>query len=127
MNLDRLTVDVIGRKDEAERLKRILKGTEQGYLPKVICVFGPPGSGKTLVTRKVCSDYERDSDGAFKFIYANIGEVKTVFSVANKFLMVLGREAKLSRTGLDGVMKEFWEALRELGNSGTKFVARARG
>jgi cell division control protein 6 len=122
LNLDRLTVEVVGRNEEAERLRNILKGTEQDYLPKVISVFGPPGSGKTLVTRRVCSDYEKESGGNFKFFYINLGEAKTVFSATNSILTAVGGTPKSSRVGLDGVMNDFWEKVRELGQAGMKFL-----
>ena len=122
LNLDRLTVEVVGRKDEAERLSNILKGTEQGYLPKVISVFGPPGSGKTLVTRRVCGDYEKESGGIFKSIYVNLGEAKTVFSAANSILTAVGGTPKSSRVGLDGVMNDFWQKVRDQGQAGMKFL-----
>jgi Cdc6-like AAA superfamily ATPase len=73
LNLDRLSAEVVGRAQEAERLKNILKGIEQGYLPKVISVFGPPGSGKTFIVRRICSEFEAESSGLFKFVYINLG------------------------------------------------------
>ncbi|MCW3976026.1 MAG: hypothetical protein O2U61_07210 [Candidatus Bathyarchaeota archaeon] len=103
LSLDRLSVEIIGRTEEAKRLDKILEGTSQGFLPKVISVFGPPGSGKTLVTRKLCKDYEIKSEGKFKSIYVNIGGNRTVFSVANKLLAALGGEPQLSRIGVNGI------------------------
>ncbi|WP_455277066.1 hypothetical protein [[Eubacterium] cellulosolvens] len=68
LNLDRLSVEVVGRTQEAERLRKIPKGIEQDYLPKVTSVFGPPGSGKTFIVRRICSEFEGASSGARAFI-----------------------------------------------------------
>ncbi|KON26946.1 hypothetical protein AC481_06190 [miscellaneous Crenarchaeota group archaeon SMTZ-80] len=122
LSLDRLSVEIIGRTEEAKRLDKILEGTSQGYLPKVISVFGPPGSGKTLVTRKLCKDYEIRSEGKFKSLYVNIGGNRTVFSVANKLFMALGGEPQLSRIGINGILEKFWNKIIDLGGSGTNFI-----
>lgn len=120
LTLDRLTVEVVGREDEAGRLSDVLGSTKLGYLPKVISVFGPPGSGKTLVTHRVCSDYVHSAPD-FKFVYVNLGEVRTLFSVANRLLTALGGKPLLPRAGLDGVMEEFWSVVRGMG-PGVKFL-----
>lgn len=122
LELDLLEVSVVGRAKEAERLKEILSGVEAGFLPKLIGIHGPPGSGKTLVTRKVCSDYETGSGGRFRFVYVNLGELKTVFACANRLLVEMGGRLKTGRAGIDGVMEEFWARLVEWKGEGRKFL-----
>ena len=111
LELDRLKVAVVGRAAEAERLRTILSGVESGFLPKVIGIHGPPGSGKTLVARKVCSEYEVTSGDRFRFVYVNLGETKTVFSCANRLLTAVGGDWRAGKVGLDGVMEEFWKKI----------------
>lgn len=122
LNLDRLSVEVVGRAQEAERLKNILKGIEQGYLPKVMSIFGPLGSGKTFIVRRICGEFEGASSGLFKFVYINLGEMKTIFSAANRLNMALGGTQTRTRRGLDGVMEEFWNRTIGLADKGMKFM-----
>ena len=100
--LDRLDVSVVGRVKEVERLTGLLSGIELGFLPKVIGVHGPPGSGKTLVSRKVCEEYEGRSGGKFRFVYLNLGEVKTVFGCANRLLAAMGGRLRTGRVRVKG-------------------------
>jgi len=44
LELDRLDVKVTGRMMEADRLRSILSGDRTGLLPKLIGIYGPPGS-----------------------------------------------------------------------------------
>lgn len=122
LELDRLGVEVVGRGEEGGRLRGILSGVESGFLPKVISVHGPPGSGKTLVSRRVCEGYERISGGRLRFVYVNLGEVKTVFSCANRLVRALGGGWRSGRYGLDGVMEEFWSKVLERKGEGLRFV-----
>jgi cell division control protein 6 len=38
-------------------LARILNGIHDGYLPATVAVYGPPGTGTTLTTRRVCAEF----------------------------------------------------------------------
>lgn len=40
LEVDRMGVSVVGRVAEAKRLRRILSGVDDGFLPKVIGVYG---------------------------------------------------------------------------------------
>jgi len=75
LELDRIGVNVIGRTAEAERLCIVLSGINVGLLPKLIGVWGPPGSGKTLVVRSVCQEFETVSRGRLRCVYVNAGEI----------------------------------------------------
>jgi cell division control protein 6 len=108
LELDRLNVEVLGRSRQIKYLRGILSGIEQGFLPKLVSVYGLPGSGKTLVTRKVCQEYEKKFFDRFRFIYVNLGEAKTVFSCANKLLVAMGGVWRTGKSGLDLVVEEFW-------------------
>jgi cell division control protein 6 len=122
LELDRLEVEVVGRAKEAEWLGRVLSGVNTGLVPKLISIYGPPGSGKTLVTRRVCTEYEKNSGGVLRFVYVNLGEVKTVFSCANRLLVALGGRWKAGRAGLDGVMEEFWTRLLDWKDGQIRFL-----
>jgi cell division control protein 6 len=122
LELDRLSVEVVSRGEEAGRLRKILDGVESGFLPKVIGVHGPPGSGKTLVSRRVCEEFEKNSGGRFRFVYVNLGEVRTVFSCANRLVRALGGSWRSGRYGLDGVMEEFWRNVLDWHGEGRRFL-----
>ena len=122
LELDRLDVSVFGRVKEVERLRGILSGVGSGFLPKLTSVHGPPGSGKTFVVRKVCSEFEASSRGRFRFVYVNLGEVKTVFGFANRLLGVMGGRWRTGRVGLDGVLEEFWGKVLDWKGDGKKFL-----
>ncbi|OGD54639.1 hypothetical protein A3K80_06475 [Candidatus Bathyarchaeota archaeon RBG_13_38_9] len=122
LELDRLSVEVAGRSSEASRLRGILSSVNDGFLAKLVSVFGPPGSGKTLVVRSVCQDFEVASAGSFRFLYVNLGEVKTVFGCANRLLAILGVDLKAGRFGLDGVMEAFWSKVHEWRGEGRRFL-----
>jgi cell division control protein 6 len=122
LELDRIGVSVIGRKAEAERLRRTLSGIDVGFLPKLIGVWGPPGSGKTLVVRSVCESVQTASRGRLRCLHVNIGETKSVFNCANRLLALLGGERKTGRAGLDGVMEEFWSKVLEWKDGGKRFL-----
>jgi cell division control protein 6 len=113
LELDKLDVEVVGRKTEADRLRSILSGFRTGLLPKLIGIHGPPGSGKTLVARTMCTEFEQGSSSRLRFIYVNLGEAKTVFGCANRLLVSMGGRWKAGRFGLDGIMEEFWTRLLE--------------
>lgn len=113
LELDRLSVEVLGRSSEIKNLRRTLSGIDQGFLPKLVSVYGLPGSGKTLVARKICEEYAKKFSDRFRFVYVNLGEVKTVFSCANKLLVALGGVWKPGKSGLDGVMEDFWRKILE--------------
>lgn len=122
LELDRLSVEVAGRSSEASRLRGILSSVNSGFLTKLVSVHGPPGSGKTLVVRSVCQEFAEASAGRFRFVYVNIGEVKTVFSCANRLLASLGGDSKAGSFGLDGVMEQFWRKVCEWKGEGRRFL-----
>jgi len=122
LELDRLGVEVAGRSTEASRLRSILSSINHGFLTKVVSVHGPPGSGKTLVARSVCQKFEKMYSGRFRFIYVNLGEVKTVFGCANRLLASLGGELMAGRFGVDGVMEGFWRIVREWKGEDRRFL-----
>ena len=112
LEVDRLGVDVVSRVEEADRLRRVLSGVESGFLPKLIGVYGPPGCGKTLVCRRICGEFGERVKDRFRFVYLNVGQVRTIFSCANSLLVAVGGVRRVGRFGLDGVMDEFWDGVR---------------
>lgn len=82
----------------------------EGYLPTTVSVYGPPGSGKTITTRRLCREFgARYTD--FDVEYINLKEYRTIFSAANEILLALGGEKQGGHMGLDGVCGVIWERL----------------
>ena len=50
---------------------------------------------------------EAKSKGVFRFVYVNLGEVRTVFSAANMLVTALMGIWQTSKAGVDGVMNQF--------------------
>ncbi|MFC7008498.1 Cdc6/Cdc18 family protein [Halalkalicoccus salilacus] len=78
----------------------------EGYLPTTVSMYGPPGSGKTITTRRLCRKFvARHTD--FDVEYINLKECRTIFSAANEILLALGGEKQGAPYGLTAI----WERL----------------
>lgn len=110
--LDPLTEpdEIISRDEQEKQLARILSGVHEGYLPTTVSVYGPPGAGKTMTTRRVCREFAARNE-ALAVEYVNLKECRTLFSVANEILLELTGAQKKAYEGLDGVFEGIWEAL----------------
>lgn len=80
--------EVIARDTEERALASILAGVHDGYLPTTMAVYGPPGMGKTLTTRRVCAEFAACTPD-FDSEYVNLKECRTQFSVVNEILFAL--------------------------------------
>ena len=59
LNLDYLPSILVARRGEEEYFGRIfVNGVRDNYLPPVIRVTGPPGSGKTVTVVSVCDKFQ---------------------------------------------------------------------
>jgi cell division control protein 6 len=51
-----------GRERQQRRFARILGSVQEGYLLSTVDIHGPPGTGKTVTTRRVCREFAARHD-----------------------------------------------------------------
>lgn len=73
-------------------------------------IYGPPGTGETLTTRRVCAEFAARTD-SFDFEYVNLKKCRSLFSAANEILFASTGEKKGAYKGLDEVFEGIWSAL----------------
>jgi orc1/cdc6 family replication initiation protein len=94
---------ITGRSKQMDRLRECLMPMEKGAAPFSAWLYGPAGSGKTVVARKVAGEFCQSAHRVF--LYVNCWERPTLYSVVQALceqLKVLGADAqdtnvKLSR------------------------------
>jgi orc1/cdc6 family replication initiation protein len=102
--------EIVARDDQERKLAGVLNGVQSGYLPTTVSIYGPPGAGKTLTTRRVCREFAaRHHDVAVE--YVNLKECRTLFSTANEICFAVTGEKRGAYEGLDGVFTAIWDAL----------------
>ena len=105
--------DTIRGRDNQERaLARILGGIHEGYLPPTVTIHGPPGTGKTATTRRVCEEFAARHD-IVAVEYVNLKECRTIFSAASEIHLELTGDPVASYEGLDGAFTRIWDALAD--------------
>lgn len=102
--------EIISREDQEEQIARFLRGIRHNFLPNSLCIHGPPGTGKTFTTKKICEEFSKRKD-EFSYVYVNLKDCRTVFSAANQILLELTGEKLESFEGLDTVFDGIFEAL----------------
>jgi Cdc6-like AAA superfamily ATPase len=55
--------EIRGRDTQQRELARVLGGVHEGYLPPTVAIHGPPGTGKTVTTRRVYQVFLTRTDG----------------------------------------------------------------
>jgi len=101
-----------GRTRQERELATILNGVTEGYLPPTVAVHGPPGTGKTVTTRRVCQEFAtRHDDVAVE--YVNLKECRSIFSAANEIHLELTGTKVGAYEGLDGAFGGIWAALAD--------------
>lgn len=101
-----------GRDDHKWQLADYLHGATEGYLLPTVTIHGPPGTGKTATTRRVCAEFaQRHNDVAVE--YVNLKECRSLFSAAREIHLELTGETVEAYEGLDGAFTGVWEALVE--------------
>jgi len=102
--------EIVTREEQERALARMVNGVHEGYLPPTVSIHGPPGTGKTAITRRLCREFAaRTDDVAVE--YVNLKECRTLFSAANEILLEVGGEKVGAYEGLDGAFTAIWEAL----------------
>jgi len=106
---------LVAREREEAYFARILtRGVREGFLPPMIRVYGPPGSGKTAVVRSVLRRFREYKGDVFRYFYVNLKGSRTVFMAANSILFAISGRKVPNSLGLDRVFEEIWEGIRRL-------------
>ncbi|MEM2160900.1 MAG: AAA family ATPase [Candidatus Nitrosotenuis sp.] len=98
--------NVIGRKEQVEKLVRFLAAYQHGMVPPFVSVYGRSGSGKSTLVRFVCENLD-----GIAFCFVNLRSAKTIFECANLILSGLGAEALPSAKGLGATVLEMNKAI----------------
>jgi len=101
-----------GRDDQQRQLATILNGIHEGYLPPTVMIHGPPGTGKTTTTRRICREFAATTD-ALAVEYVNLKECRSIFSAAREIHQTLTGTAVEAYEGVDGAFVGIWDALGE--------------
>ncbi|ELY55812.1 Cdc6/Cdc18 family protein [Natronococcus jeotgali] len=104
--------EVRARESQERELATHLNGIHDEYLPPTVSIHGPPGTGKTITTRRVCREFAARTE-SIAVEYVNLKECRTLFSAANEIYYELSGEKKGAYAGLDGVFEGIWNALEE--------------
>ena len=113
------------RDSEQERVTQSLLPILKQSRPSNLLVYGKPGTGKTLVVRKILSKIQErveKSNFPIKLIYANSKEETTLYGLLVSFGRQLGlSEKELPPTGL-AISEVFKRLLRSINNSNTNAI-----
>jgi orc1/cdc6 family replication initiation protein len=106
---------LVAREREEKYFAGILaRGVKEDFLPPMIRVYGPPGSGKTAVVRSVLGRFSGYKGDVFRYFYVNLKGTRTVFMAANSVLSSISGRRVPNNLGLDRVFEEIWGAIRSL-------------
>ncbi|MFC6905824.1 Cdc6/Cdc18 family protein [Halalkalicoccus tibetensis] len=104
--------EIIARENQERTLATILNGVHEGYLPPTVSIHGPPGTGKTMTTRRITSEFAARTD-LLAVEYVNLKDCRSIFSAANEIHFALTGEKRGAYEGLDGVFEGIWTELAD--------------
>jgi orc1/cdc6 family replication initiation protein len=115
---------VVGRVAEERVLAAwLVQGVRDRYLPAMIRVYGPPGGGKTVVTRSVLRRFQTfRSPPDFAHVYVNVKQCRTAVSAANAILAALTGQHIAPTRGLDAIFTRLWAAVTARAAAGIRFL-----
>ncbi len=102
-------IPILGRTAQIERLVGYLSDLDRGYLPAMIQVYGPTGTGKTSVVREVTEE-AASQFSRLRVVHVNLKECRSLFAAANQILFSLTDTKEPPVSGLDGVFERIWAA-----------------
>jgi cell division control protein 6 len=108
---------IMGRKDKAKELVRLLAGYKKGHVVPFVSVYGRSGSGKSTVVKFVCENLD---DAACCFV--NLRKARTVFGCANLILGEMGQPGLKSAQGINLAIARIQDAIVQLAMGKKLFV-----
>ena len=96
---------VVGREEQRRKLEMCLSPMKDGQAPLNAWLYGPAGSGKTVLARTVARDICKDSSARFAF-YVNCWERGSLYQVVQAIadsLKVLGADAQDTNVKLERI------------------------
>ncbi len=106
-------IPILGRTAQVERLVGYLSDVDRGYLPAMIQVYGPTGTGKTSVVREVTEEAASQFP-RLRVVHVNLKECRSLFAAANQILFSLNDTKEPPVSGLDGVFERIWAATADV-------------
>jgi len=97
------------RDNQIKRLADNLKPAAAGRKPQSTFLFGPPGIGKTAVTKFVFREFEEYS--GIKTFYINCWDYKTAVAILSKVAIDLGTFVQRRSMSKDEIMEKLREVL----------------
>ena len=100
-----LPEQVIGREEQRRKLEMCLSPMKHGQAPLNAWLYGPAGTGKTVLARSVVAEICPDSSARFAF-YVNCWERRSLYQVVRAIaesLKVLGGDAQDTNVKLDRI------------------------
>jgi cell division control protein 6 len=101
--------DLPHREGEIAQLARNIMPASRGGKPQNTFLYGPPGVGKTAVTKHIFNEFEEYSERV-KCVYINCWDFKTATAVFSEIANQMGFFVLRHGWGKDEVMKRFIEA-----------------
>src|SRR3972149_19515 len=102
-------IELPHREGEIDLLARNIMPASRGGKPQNTFLFGPPGVGKTAVTKHIFSEFEEYSDRV-KCVYINSWDFKSATAVFSQLSSQMGFFVQRHGWGKDEGMKRFMEA-----------------